>query len=217
MDVNQLVPIIDFNFSPAGYIDNSWLESLPNSHVIQALGEVPEASSWVSKHILRAYDLTEKPDLDFTRQEKQLALSSRKYLTPIVYHAGLALNGPLLKGILKRQERAAIEACIGKDGYNYAVKKGPFIAGNLPDSFKTDFSIDWNNPDELKKHIFRTGVRLLGAVYTREPDGFKKRLLFKFPMPSKDYFYAGGAASYSDDVQRLGGLMLRKLMKEFIR
>ena len=129
---------------------------------------------------------------------------------------GWLLNGPLLKGILKRQERAAVEACLGKESYNYAIKKGPFIAGQLPQSFRTDFSIDWNNPDELKKHIFRSGMRLLGAVYAQEPEGFKKRLLFKFPMPSKDYFYAGGAASYPADVKHLGGIMLRKLMKEFI-
>ncbi|WP_281646120.1 SctK family type III secretion system sorting platform protein [Parendozoicomonas sp. Alg238-R29] len=217
MDVNQLAPVIEFNFSPAGYIDDSWLVNLPNAQVINALKAEGTGVHWASRHILEAYALHGKADLDFNRAEKQLALASRKHLTPIVFHAGLALNGPLLKNFVKRQERAAVEACLGKESYQYAIKKGPFIAGSLPESFRSDFTMDWNAPEELKKHIFRSGVRLLGAVFAQENDAFQKRLLFKFPMPSKDYFYAGGAASYSQDVVRLGGVMLRKLMKEFIK
>ena len=217
MDINQLAPIIEFNFAPASYIDESWLANLPNAQIIQALQAEASGAPWASKHILEAYALHGKPDLDFNRTEKQMALASRKHLTPIVFHAGLALNGPLLKRVVKRQERAAVEACIGGDSYQYAIKKGPFIAGSLPESFHNDFTIDWNAPEELKKHIFRSGVRLLGAVFAQESDAFQKRLLFKFPMPSKDYFYAGGAASYSQDVVRLGGVMLRKLMKEFTK
>ena len=217
MDISQLDPVLEFNFSPAGYIDGTWLAGLPHSSVVEFLQADSSNAHWASRHILGAYGLHGHIDLDFTRPEKQLALSSRRYLTPIVFHAGLALNSPLLKGILKRQERHAVESCLGKDSYHYAIKKGPFIAGSLPLSFDTGFTIDWNEPDELKKHIFRTGVRLLGAVYGNEPDAFQKRLLFKFPMPSKDYFYAGGAAGHSQEVVRLGGVMLRKLMKEFIR
>ncbi|CAM3537683.1 SctK family type III secretion system sorting platform protein [Parendozoicomonas haliclonae] len=217
MDIGQLAPVLEFNFQPAGYIDPSWLASLPNQSAIEFLQSSESGSSWASRHILEAYGLTGHLDLDFQKPEKHLALASRKHLTPIVFHAGLALNGPLLKGIIKRQERQAVESCLGKESYHYAIKKGPFIAGDLPRHIDSGFRIDWNNPDELKKHIFRTGVRLLGGVYGREPDAFQKRLLFKFPMPSKEYFYAGSAAGYSPDVVRLGGIMLRKLMKEFIR
>ena len=217
MNVDQLAPVVEFNFSPAGYIDDSWLANLPNAQIINALKAEPTAAHWASRHILEAYALHGKADLNFDRPEKHLALASRKHLTPIVFHAGLALNGPLLKRVVKRQERAAVQACIGDDSYQYAIKKGPFIASNLPESFQTDFTIDWNAPDELKKHIFRSGVRLLGAVFAQESDAFQKRLLFKFPMPSKDYFYAGGAAIYPQEVVRLGGVMLRKLMKEFTK
>ncbi len=217
MDVNQLAPVFAFNFAPAGYIDPSWLAALPHHGVIEFLQSDQNGSHWASKHILEAYGLSGRNDLDFSRPEKELALASRKHLTPIIFHAGLVLNGPLLSGIVKRQERLVVESCLGKEGHSYAIKKGPFIAGGLPLSFNSGFTIDWNNPNELKKHIFRTGVRLLGAVYGQEPDAFQKRLLFKFPMPSKEYFYAGGAAGHSQDVVRLGGIMLRKLMKEFIR
>ena len=217
MDVNQLAPVFEFNFAPAGYIDGSWIAQLPNNVIIEFLQSDAGGAHWASRHILESYGLKDQADLDFSRPEKQLALTSRRFLTPIVFHAGLALNAPLLKGIVKRQERQAVESSLGRDSYNYAIKKGPFIAGNLPESFDAGFTIDWNDPDELKKHIFRTGVRLLGAVYGRESDAFQKRLLFKFPMPSKDYFYAGGAAGYSPEVVRLGGVVLRKLMKEFIK
>ena len=147
---------------------------MPNYQVVEFLQTTEEGSRWASRHILEAYGLLEQYDLDFSRSEKTLALATRKQLTPIVYHAGLALNGPLLKSIIKRQERQAVESCIGRDSYNYALKKGPFLAGHLPQSFDAGFVIDWNNPEELKKHIFRTGVRLLGAVYGEECGRFSK-------------------------------------------
>ncbi len=216
MDAEQLTPLIEFNYCPASYIDDSWLEALPHKDIIEFLKADAVSAHWASKHILEAYGLAQHTDMDFSRDEKKLALASRRYLTPIVFHGGLALNAPLLKGIVKRQERLAVESCLGLDSYHYAIKKGPFIAGNLPESFDTGFTMNWNAPDELKKHIFRTGVRLLGTVFGKESDAFQKRLLFKFPMASKDYFYAGGAAGYSPEVVRLGGIMLRKLMKEFM-
>ncbi len=131
MDLNQLSPIIEFNFAPAGYIDASWLESLPNSNIIETLTGSAVTAHWASRHILRSYDLVDKVDLDFSRLEKQMALSSRKYLTPIVYHAGLALNAPLLKGILKREERAAVEACIGKESYHLRYQEGTFSSRKI--------------------------------------------------------------------------------------
>lgn len=217
MNTEQLIPVLEFNFAPASYIDNSWIAELPNSHIVEFLQASSEGKKWASRYILESYGLLEKHDLDFSQPVKTLALASSKQLTPIVFHAGLALNGPLLKGIVRRQERQAVEACIGRDGYDYAVKKGPFIAGTLPHSFDSRFVIDWNNPQEIKKHIFRSGVRLLGVVFGQETDAFQKRLLFKFPMVSKDYFYAGTAANHSTDVVRQSGIMLRKLMKEFMR
>ncbi len=214
--MQELEPILAFNFAPAVYIDGSWLSALPNSQVVEFL-QSHAATSYASQHILEAYGLRGQHDLDFARIEKKLALASRKELTPIVFHAGLALNGPLIKGIIKRQERQAVVSCLGLAGYDYGIKRGPFLAGALVQQFDSGFVIDWNNPEELKKHIFRTGVRLLGAVFGNEPDAFQKRLLFKFPMPSKDYFYGGSAAGYSSDTVHQGGIMLRKLMKEFIQ
>ena len=72
MDINQLAPIIEFNFAPASYIDESWLANLPNAQVIQALQAEASSAAWASRHILEAYALHGKSDLDFNRPEKQM-------------------------------------------------------------------------------------------------------------------------------------------------
>ena len=212
---SQLDSIIAFNFAPAQYTDASWLTGLPHSSTVKWLQSDTTGSAWISRYILESHGLLDKVDTDFSRKEKELALMKRQHISAVVFHAGLALNSPLLKGILKRQERNMVGECLGHEGYCYAIKKGPFVAGPLVQKFDAAYTIDWSHPAELKKHIFRTGVRLLDAVYSREPDAFQKRLLFKLPIQGKDYFYAGSAASYSDEVSHLGGAMLRKLMKEF--
>ena len=216
MDVKQLAPVLDFNFSPAGYIDPSWLTSIQNAEVVAVLAGHDVSRPWASRYILHAFGLQADADFNFSDPLKAFALGDRRGMTQVVYHAGLALNAPLLRGIVKRQERTAVEACLGQPAFSYAIKKGPFIAGALPEHFTTGFAIDWNNPDELKKHIFRTGVRLLGTVFKNEPEAYKRRLLFKFPAPSKEYFYGAGASGSNADVVRLGGIMLKKLMKEFM-
>ena len=216
LDLKELTPVLAFNYAPAHYIDPSWLEGLADAKVVKALTEQPLGIPWASRYILNAYGLHGAGDLQFERPVKKLALLDQKQLTQIVYHAGLALNGPLLRRFIKRQERAAVQACLGERGYQYALKKGPFLAGDLPERFSSNFVMDWAATAELKKHIFRTGMRLLGRVFAREPECFKKRLLFKFPMPSKEYFYAGSITDRTDDdVSRSGEVMLCKLIREF--
>ncbi|MCY4472652.1 MAG: SctK family type III secretion system sorting platform protein [Kistimonas sp.] len=211
---SQLESIIAFNFAPAEYADESWLAGLPHGSVLKWLQSDTTGLPWISRYILESHGLLEKLDVDFSRQEKRLALMKRQHLSSIVFHAGLALNAPLLKGILKRQERNMVGECLGHENYCYAIKKGPFVAGTLVQKFNATYTINWNHPEELRKHIFRTGVRLLGAVYSKESDAFQKRLLFKLPIQGKEYFYAGGAAGYPEEIAQLGSAMLRKLMKE---
>ena len=215
MGMQQLVQLLDFNYAPAAYIDASWLQPLEHGDVAAAILGNPVAQPWMSKFILRTFNLADDVDFNFENEVKRIALLERPQLAQTVYHAGLSLNSAMLRGIVKRQERSAIEACIGADAFMFAIKKAPYIAGALPDNFPCDFQIDWNNPDEMKKHLFRSGVKLLGTVLKKEPECFKRRLLFKFPVASKEYFYSASAMQSSDEVIRQGGIMLKKLMKEF--
>ncbi|MCK5893915.1 MAG: SctK family type III secretion system sorting platform protein [Endozoicomonadaceae bacterium] len=215
MSTKQLIQLLDFNYAPAVYIDASWLESLEYGDVANVLSTSQAAQPWLSKFILRTFNLVDETDFNFEKPIKQIALMDRSQLAKTIYHAGLSLNSGMIRGIVKRQERSAIESCIGTDAFMFAVKKAPYIAGALPDIFPCTFQIDWNNPNEMKKHLFRSGMKLLGIVLGSEPECYKRRLLFKFPIASKEYFGAGLAEQNNDEVIRQGGIMLKKLMKEF--
>ena len=215
MSMQQLIQLLDFNYAPATYIDVSWLQALDHGGVATALLNNPTALPWVSKFVLRTFNLTDDVDFNFESDVKQIALLARPKLAQTVYHAGVSLNSAMLRSIIKRQERSAMEACIGADAFMFAVKKAPYIAGALPESFPCDFQINWNDPDEMKKHLFRSGVKLLGTVLKKEPECYKCRLLFKFPKAGKEYFYSTTAMQSNDEVIRQGGIMFKKPMKEF--
>lgn len=217
MSTQRLEQLLDFNYAPAAYIDVSWLQSLEQGDVVEAILNNPVAQPWMSKFILRSFNLMGEVDFNFESAVKRVALLERSRLAQTIYYAGLSLNSAMLRGIVKRQERNAIEACIGTDAFRFVLKKAPYLAGALPEKFPCHFKIDWDNPDEMKKHLFRSGVKLLGTVISKEPECYKRRLLFKFPIVSKEYFYSESAIQSDDEVVRQGGIMLKKLMKEFSR
>jgi len=212
----ELIPtLLAFNYSPADYIDSSWVQSLDHNEVLAALIASEAGKKWASMTILKDFKLQKSPDFDFENSVKMLALQPRNALAQIIFHAGIILNCQFFRSVIKREERKALQTCLGEKPYHYALKKAPLMGGRLPELLPCSFTVDWSDPDELKKHVFRSGMRLLGAVFSGEPEGYKKRMLFKFPMASQDYFYAAGAEHSSADIQRLGEAVFKKLIKEF--
>lgn len=215
MDKEMIPALLLFNYSPAEYIDTSWVQSFDRGDMIAALIACDAGKRWASKAILATSQLETSPDFNFESSLKLVALQPRGALAQIIFHAGIVLNCHFFRSVIRRQERKALETCLGEAPYRYALKKAPLMGGQLPARFPCPFTVDWGEPGELKKHVFRSGMRLLGAVFSEEPEGYKKRLLFKFPMASQDYFYAAGAEHSSADVRRLGGAVFKKLIKEF--
>ncbi|MCY4329789.1 MAG: SctK family type III secretion system sorting platform protein [Endozoicomonadaceae bacterium] len=214
----QMLPVLlTFNYAPVEYIDPSWFETFERGDMIAAIIESSTGKQWASQAILQATSLQESADFDFENPLKSIALQSKNALIQIIFHAGIVANYPFLKSVIRGKERKALETCLGEKAYHFALKKAPLIAGKLPSVFDCTFTVDWNAPDEIKKHVFRSGIRLLGAVFAKEPEAYKKRLLFNFPAVSQDYFYAAAANQQAADVHKSGSALLKKLMKEFCR
>lgn len=212
----QMIPVLlTFNYAPAEYIDPSWLDLFERGDMIAAMIGCDAGKPWASQAILQSSQLQKNTDFDFNNPLKSIALQPKNALIQIIFHAGIVVNCHFFKSIIRRKERKALETCLGEKAYHFALKKAPFMTGKLALIFDCAFSVNWSVPDEIKKHIFRSGIRLLGAVFSEEPDAYKKRLLFNFPAVSQDYFYAAAAEQTSSDVRKLGGALLKKLMKEF--
>ena len=215
MNTALLPKLLAFNYCPAEYMDKSWVSSFEYGDIMEALLESEAGKSWVSRAILRETNLNGSTDLNIENSIKMMALQPHNALVQIIFYAGIILNHDFFRSIIRRQEREAVEACLGKKPYLYAVKKASLLSGRLPELFPCQFTVNWQAPEELKKHVFRSGMRLLGAVFANESDGYKKRLLFKFPRASQDYFYGAGAEKTSGDVHRSGSALFKKLIKEF--
>ncbi len=215
MNTKLTIEALSFNYAVADYIDLTWMQSFNRGDIISELAKNELTKHWASKAILDESKLTQSPDFYFDNTLKLIALQPKNSLVQIIFHAGIILNHVFFRSIIRREDRKAIETCLGEKPYRYAIKKAPLMGGRLPQIFPCEFRVNWSEPDEIKKHVFRSGMRLLGAVFAKEPEGYKKRLLFCFPEPSKDYFYAAGAQNVSTDIQQLGSAVLRKLIKEF--
>lgn len=215
MKLDQLSNLLAFNYSVVDYLDASWFSEVEHSDLLQALAEQDVSKPWISSYFLEIYQLDSLPDFEFDNLLKNIVLQSRGILIQVIFYAGLILNHTLFRQVIKRTERKALETCLGESNYQFAVKRAPLMSGQLSSLFPCQFVIDWKKSEDIKKHIFRSGIRLLGAVFSNESDGYKKRLLFKFPVPSQEYFYAGCAEKNVVTIQKLGSALFKKLLKEF--
>ncbi|MBE8215841.1 MAG: SctK family type III secretion system sorting platform protein [Endozoicomonadaceae bacterium] len=215
MKAHVLAEQLSFNYAIADYIDASWLAETDYEDILQTLQANPDSQQWVSLYFLQHYDLEQLPDFDFENPLKLIAFQSRHVLIQVIFYAGLTLNHNLFRQVIKRIERKALEDCLGDVSYQFVIKRAPLMSGQLTQLLPCHFKINWQQVDDIKKHIFRSGIRLLGTVFFNESEGYKKRLLFKFPVPSQEYFYAGCAEQDAHKIQKLGAALFKKLLKEF--
>ena len=210
------VKLIEFNYSPAIYTDSSWLSDVAGAeNVIKEMHKSSMARPWLSRFILKRFAIDSQFDFDFDDKLKQVALFDKTELVTAIFFAGLCLNAYWIRNIIRREHRQSVISCIGEDGYIFASKKAPYISGQLGDHYPTQFQVDWAQPENLKKHIFRTGLRLTGFIFSKENEAFRHRFLLKFPSASKQYFEDPGVKeAEGDKILKLSRTVFKKLLKD---
>ena len=76
--------------------------------------------------------------------------------------------------------------------------------GSFTPAFDAGFVIDWNNPEELKKHIFDRECASWVPFMERRWMLSKSDYCSSFPCRAKTIFMPDDAAGYSADVKRQG-------------
>lgn len=171
---------IEFNLFPVRYIHLSWLQKDEHHQLIARL-KLNEATHFnVSEHLLKRFKLSENFDFDFSTPEKRVVFASAEELEKLAYYLGLILNEEVIRSVIRRKERLALEQCLGTEAYRFAVKKAPFIS-QVSHHSGPSLLIDWNHLDRFKEYLISSGLQVIGTALSGTSVAIRKRLTLKLP------------------------------------
>lgn len=175
-DTELLSLIHEFNTLPTRYMHPSWLEGVVDADLFQRLRGTPAAERKLSQHLLNHYGLSDEYCYNFETSSRRLALFAPEHLIQSANLAGIALNAPKIQKVILKHEVLAMRRDLGEDGYRFALKKAPFLLGNL------EFPVPRQTDEQsLPEYTEVCGRQLLHACFYGEPTSIIQRLQFKFP------------------------------------
>ena len=123
--------VYDFNFRPGTYVDPSWIADTVEPAVWTRLAGCARAEPKLSRYILERFELADRFWSDFSAPALRLALLEPGVLRRVALFTGLALSGASLRRIVLGAEVRRLKQEIGEDGYSFAVKRAPFLVGDI--------------------------------------------------------------------------------------
>ncbi|WP_263082202.1 Yop proteins translocation protein K [Endozoicomonas sp. Mp262] len=180
--------VTEFNLYPIRYMHHSWLKGIEHADFINLLKGNEQSHFFLSRYLLGCLNVTTECDYRIDSKDKKIALAQREELLNIALYIGIVLNEAVIRSVVRRHERSLLEECLGESAYFFAVKKAQFLINHAALSRSPEVLIDWQHPERFKSFLTISGLQVLGLVYSDLPDGFRKRLLLKFPKSWNRYF-----------------------------
>ncbi|PJE79769.1 hypothetical protein CI610_01271 [invertebrate metagenome] len=177
--------VVTFNSCPADYIHESWFKHIQYGELISSLRDSHDAQPFLSEHLLAILSLQKEWDYAFELSEKRIALDDSEILIRLPLYIGIVLNETVIRKAIKRSDRLALEATLGKEAYLFAVKKAQFLFRHRQDNAQA--SIDWDHIDRFKNFIILSGLQVMAVVYGEMPKAFCERLYIKLPVAWKKH------------------------------
>lgn len=194
---------VEFNLYPVKYIHQSWLKRDEYYKLVNRLKGDDVTHSRLSEYLLKRFKLKNDFDFDFDAKEKRVALASSEELLKLALYLGIILNEDVIRAVVKRKDRIALEHCLGTEAYRFAVKKAQFISHSAAIS-GPNLLIDWKHLDRFKQFLFTTGLQVIAGAYAGTSPAFRKRLTLKMPREcQKTLIDARGAVLNKADCTRL--------------
>ena len=177
--------VAEFNLYLVRYIDYTWLKTVKLSPLVSQLRKAGNADFHLSHYLLTQFSLHEDYDYDFEEPAKRIVLAKTEVLLETAVYIGIILNEDVIRNAVRRDERAALEQCLGTDAYRFAVKKAQFVSRSASKQGPS-LLIDWNHLHRFKQYLQTSGVQVIGKAFSPAPLSFKKRLELKLPQSYKD-------------------------------
>lgn len=186
--------VAEFNLYLVRYIDASWLTAVKLSPLVNQLRQAGNADFHLSHYLLTQFSLHENFDYDFDEPAKRVALTSADNLLKTAMYIGIILNENVIRNAVRRDERTALESCLGAEAYRFAVKKAQFIS-RAASQQGPSLLIDWGHLQRFKQYLQTNGLQVIGKAFVQAPVSFRKRLELKFPQQCK---------ASLDDIESIG-------------
>ncbi len=198
---------LSFNFTPASYLHESWLDSLPHGDLLRRLRAVPRAVGDVSDYVLQVLELNRQYCDDFSSRPARLPLVYGQALEQLFFYLGLCLRNEELRREILGERIRKLKQALGEQAFTFAVKRAPFLGG-IP-----DFSFE-PEPSDPRSRFAMIGARFYVTVCTGLEDALIRRLALKLPYAWSGCLLEAKAdnSPYGSDLPPL----IRKLIKEIL-
>ena len=196
-----------FNFAPAGYLHDSWLDSLPHGELVQKLRKVPPAAGYVSEYILQTLELNHQYCYDFSKRSARLALLHGRVLEHLFLYLGLTLRNQELRREILGERIRSLRKTLGEHEFAFAIKRAPFL-GAIPDF-----------PYEPEASDPRTRFTMIGARFcalscSAFGEGLLRRMALKLPAAWSNCLLEASADDMQANTDSALPPLIRKLIKE---
>ena len=168
-----------FNFRPDSYLHPSWLSTMPDGQVMQALFGQARGESRLVQHMLQRLGLHDSVFFDFSKPLSRLALWRGQELEQLILYLGAVFHFKVLRRIVIRDDLMKIQQVLGDDLYRFLQQRAPLLSHNVVSD------IPFPEHLGLKKRFVLAGMLCLRAAFAGYPPVFWKRLVYKL---EREYF-----------------------------
>ena len=166
---------VDFNFHPARYLHNSWIEHLPHSELWGHLHAAGSELGALSRLLIESLELDRAFCQDFSAPLARLALVEGEDLECLYLYLGVAMRADEIRLQLRGERIRALKEELGEAVYDFALHRADAL-GELPEFiFEPEV---WD---------LRLRYQLIGAAWCERqlacPPGVEQRYRLKLPAP----------------------------------
>ncbi len=182
--------VVQFNYFPSFYADESWWRAFDLMHIYGKLSKRPQAHRRLSRFLLEQLKISGQYDFGFDNKTKKLALLPASDLRRLIRVLGLVSHAAQLRRIVLGSELKRLREFVSKEDHNLALRlsfaceeRFPAVSAELPQDGLVG---------AIASHVEERGLSILDRAFGNGLSGaFIKRFLLKMPQ------HLGG--SHSDD------------------
>lgn len=176
--------MVEFNLFSIRYVHMSWLKTDEHFRLLKGLQSSVPAQFNISSYLLNKFGIANEFDYDFGRLDKRVVFASAKEIERLAFYLGLILNEGAVRSVIRRDERVALQKCLGEEAYRFAVKKAQFIS-RASEKSGPSLLIDWKHLDRFKAYLETNGQQVISMAFSDLPGAFRQRLILKMPSSWK--------------------------------
>lgn len=177
-----------FDFEPAGYVDDSWLEAFGQPRMLERIRDSRSGRPFLSRHIVECLDLLEGGLWDGACDPDRLALIPPAVLRQLVLKAGLCLTADAIRARVGGDAVRDLIDALGHRLYAFALHDAARLAA--PSGIA---QVPLGSPDggpgageSGLEQIRGQGMQVLAAATREMSRGVLQRLLLKLPRAWSD-------------------------------